>query len=341
MSQNEWKDFLAARHLAPDGESFGDLPGELSAAHDGAVLVPVSDYAVIRASGEDSATFLHNLLSNDVKSLAADGVRFAGLCTAKGRLLATFHIWHDGPDLLLAVSADIQAAILKKLSMYVLRSKVKLTDTAEIVLLGLGGPKAAAAAQEVLGATPPGPMQIAAITGGHVVALAVDRYLLAVTPHTAIDLWPKLAANARPAGAATWRWIEIAAGQPRVIAATQEAFVPQMVNMEIPAVGGISFNKGCYPGQEIVARTQYLGKVKRRMYRARLDSALPPGTDVYTSESGDQHCGALVTVAPSAGGGYECLVVVQSSGAEAGEVFAGKPGGPPRLTLGQLPYAID
>jgi folate-binding protein YgfZ len=125
-----------------------------------------------------------------------------------------------------------------------------------------------------------------------------------------------------------------------VVAATQEAFVPQMVNMEIPAVGGVSFNKGCYPGQEIVARTQYLGKIKRRMYRARLDAAAAPGTDLFTPEAGEQHCGAIVTVAPSPDGGYECLLVVQSSGAEAGEIHVGSPAGP-RATLTAQPYAID
>lgn len=341
MSQIEWKSFLAARNLAPDGESFGDLNGELVAARDGNVVAPLVDFSVIRVSGEDAASFLHNFLTNDVQNLPADGVRFAGLCTPKGRLVATFHVWRDGPDLLLAVSADLQAAILKKLSMYILRSKVKLTDANDVVLLGLAGRQATVVAQEALGATPPGPMQIANITGGQIVALAGNRYLFAVTPHVALDLWPKLAVKARPAGAATWRWIEITAGQPRIVAATQEAFVPQMVNMEVPAVGGVIFTKGCYPGQEIVARTQYLGKVKRRMYRAKMDSMLPPGTDVFTPEAGDQHCGALASVSPSPDGGYECLVVVQSSGAAAGEVYAGKPGGPPRLTLASLPYAVD
>jgi folate-binding Fe-S cluster repair protein YgfZ len=114
-----------------------------------------------------------------------------------------------------------------------------------------------------------------------------------------------------------------------------------MLNMEVPAVGGVSFTKGCYPGQEIVARAQYLGKVKRRMYRARLDAALPAGTDAFAPESGDQPCGALVTVAPAPDGGHECLAVVQSSGAEAGAVFAGGPNLPPRLTLETLPYAVD
>lgn len=321
MNQS-WLNFLSKQCLAADRDTFGDLTGELAAARDGTIVVPLADHAVIRASGEDAATFLHNLLTNDIQNLPADGVRFAGFCTPKGRLLATFTIWHEGPDLLLALSADIQPAILKKLSMYVLRSKVKLSN-ADLALLGLAGPGAKALADEFTG-----------------VAIGGDRYLLAMPVDAAVAAWSKLVAAAKPVGTAAWRWLEIAAGQPRVVAATQEAFVPQMVNMEVPAVAGISFNKGCYPGQEIVARTQYLGKVKRRMYRARLDQALPPGTDIFTPEAGDQHCGALVTVAPSPAGGYECLLVVQSSGAEAGEIHLGSPTGP-RATLIDQPYAIE
>ena len=325
-TKQDWLDFLATRQLSGDGQDFGEPGAELVAARDATIVVPLVDQDLIRASGEDAHVFLHNLLTNDVENLPADGVRFAGFCTAKGRLLATFHLWHDGPDLLLALSADIQPAILKKLSMFVLRSKVKLTDPG-LVLIGLAGVGARAVVDALAD-------RVRAIPVGG------NRYLLALTPAAAIELWPQLAAQATPAGVAAWRWLEIAAGQPRVVAATQEAFVPQMMNMELPAVGGVSYTKGCYPGQEIVARTQYLGKVKRRMYRARIDQALPPGTEVFTAESGEQHCGALVTVAPAPAGGHECLVVVQSSGAEAGEVFAGKPGGPPRLTLLAQPYDI-
>lgn len=325
-TKQDWLDFLATRQLSGDGQDFGEPGAELVAARDATIVVPLVDQDLIRASGEDAHVFLHNLLTNDVENLPADGVRFAGFCTAKGRLLATFHLWHEGPDLLLALSADIQPAILKKLSMFVLRSKVKLTDPG-LVLIGLAGVGARAVVDALAD-------RVRAIPVGG------NRYLLALTPAAAIELWPQLAAQATPAGVAAWRWLEIAAGQPRVVAATQEAFVPQMMNMELPAVGGVSFTKGCYPGQEIVARTQYLGKVKRRMYRARIDRALPPGTEVFTAESGEQHCGALVTVAPAPAGGHECLVVVQSSGAEAGEVFAGKPGGPPRLTLLAQPYDI-
>jgi hypothetical protein len=125
-----------------------------------------------------------------------------------------------------------------------------------------------------------------------------------------------------------------------VVGPTQEAFVPQMLNMEVAAVGGVVFTKGCYPGQEIVARTQYLGKIKRRMFHAATDQAVSPGTDIFTPESGDQHCGAIVSAAPSPNGGYECLVVVQTTGAEAGEVYVGGPSGP-RLRILPLPYSVD
>ncbi len=339
MSQ-DWNEFMVHQNRSADGEHLGSPADELAAARDAAVLVDLADQALIRASGTDAVPFLHNLITNDVQNLPADGVRFAGFCTPKGRLLATFYVWHQGEDLLVQIPADIQPAMLKKLSMYILRSKVALADaSADTVLLGLGGPGAAAQVTELVGGAIE-PRHVAAIHGGQLLRLDEQRFVLALRPETAREIWPKLAGRARPAGLAAWRWLEIAAGQPRVVGATQEAFVPQMLNMEAAAVSGVIFTKGCYPGQEIVARTQYLGKIKRRMFRAALDDAMPVGIDVFTPEAGDQHCGALVTVAPSPAGGYECLVVVQSSGAEAGEIHVGSPSGP-KLRLLSLPYSVD
>lgn len=337
-----WHDFLAQQGARDNFEHFGDLPAELQAARNATIVAPLADQGLIRAGGEDAAGFLHNLMTNDINHIAPDAARHAGLCTAKGRLIASFLIWREGGDYLLQLSADILPGILKKLSMYVLRSKVKLAALAdERVLIGVAGPQAAALVQD-LGAAPGNVMATAAFAGGTAVQVDAQRFVLAVHADAATALWGRLALQAKPAGVAAWRLGEIAAGQPRIVAATQEAFVPQMVNYEIAAVGGVSFQKGCYPGQEIVARTQYLGKIKRRMYRAILDTAFPAGTDVFTPESGDQHCGALVLTAPAPAGGpggYECLVVVQSSGAEAGEIHVGKPDGP-RLQLLDLPYAV-
>jgi len=287
--------------------------------------VTLTDQGLIRASGEEAASFLHNLLTNDIAHLADGQARHAGLCTPKGRLIASFLIWKENTDYLLMVSADILPAILKKLSMYVLRSKVKLTDaSAERTLLGvIGGNLGPAAA-----------MTTAPLAGGAAIRLDDERSVLALP---AGQPRPELP----PAGRLEdWHLAEIRAGIPRIVAATQEAFTPQMVNYELPAVGGVSFQKGCYPGQEIVARTQYLGKVKRRMFRVKLDDEFPPGADVFTREAGDQHCGAVVLTAPSTNGGYESLLVVQSSGAEEDAIHVGAPGGAHARLL-PLPYPVE
>ncbi|MDP1612407.1 MAG: folate-binding protein [Sulfuritalea sp.] len=340
MTQDSFS-FLASQGLAVDGGSFGDTAEELAAARDGAVVAPLADLGLIRASGTDAAEFLHNLLTNDIKGITLEGARFAGLCTAKGRLLALLLIWRDGDDFLLMLPRDILPAILKKLSMYVLRSKVKLADASgERFLVGFSSAGAGSPAP-TLGDAAANLQRfgVAAVDGGQAIRLDDTRWLLALESPTAGARWQQLAGTARPVGLDAWQWLEIAAGQPRVVAATQEAFVPQMLNMELPAVAGVSFSKGCYPGQEIVARTQYLGKVKRRSFRARLATAAAPGTHVYAPETGDQHCGAIVSVAPSPAGGFECLVCVQIGAVEAGEVHVGTPTGE-LLEFLPLPYGL-
>jgi folate-binding protein YgfZ len=334
---------LAAQGLTEDGSRFGTVADELAAARDSAVVAPLGDLGVIRATGADAAGFLHNLLTNDINGIKPGDARFAGFCTPKGRLLALFLIWREGDDFLLMLPRDILPAMLKKLSMYVLRSKVKLTDaTGERALIGFSAPIAVSSAPtlalgDAVAALPR--FGVASIEGGQAIRLDDTRWLLALDSATAASGWQALATAARPVGLAAWQWLEIAAGQPRVVAATQEAFVPQMLNMELPAVAGVSFTKGCYPGQEIVARTQYLGKVKRRTFRARLAAAVAPGASVYAPETGDQHCGAIVSVAPSPVGGFECLVCVQIGAVEAGEVHVGAPDGE-RLEFLPLPYDL-
>ncbi|HWT53929.1 MAG TPA: folate-binding protein YgfZ [Rhodocyclaceae bacterium] len=332
----EWNDFLLQQGFAADFEHCGHLADEARAA---SIVVPLVDSALIRASGEDNAAFLHNLMTNDVTGIAADGVRYAGFCTPKGRLLATFLIWHEGADLWLQTSADIQPAMQKKLSMYILRSKAKLYNGADgetaRVLVGLAGPQAPAALAVLGMGTPPGINQIAAIEGGQVVGVAANRYILALDLAAAKAAWPVLKQHATPAGLNAWRLRDIADGLPRIVAATQEQFIPQMVNFE--AVGGVSFKKGCYPGQEIVARTQYLGKIKRRMYRVAVDAVTSAGADLYAPETGAQSCGNVVLSAQTDANASEALVVLQASTVEAGEVHLGSPNGP-TLRFLELPY---
>ncbi|AJP48357.1 hypothetical protein PG1C_07575 [Rugosibacter aromaticivorans] len=349
----EWTTFLASQGLAANSaEHFGQLDAELQAARDSVAVTPLADLGLIRVSGEDAASFLHNLMTNDILGIDATSARTAGFCTPKGRLLAIFLIWREGNDYLLMLPREILPPLLKKLSMFILRAKVKLTDaTNERALIGISvlsvlstvlpAPSAGSTLEVPTFINPALPrLGLAATDGGQLIRLDNTRWLLALDPAAAIRRWPQITATAKVTGLAAWHWLEIAAGQPRVTAATQEAFVPQMLNMELPAVAGVSFTKGCYPGQEIVARTHYLGKVKRRTYRARLASLAAPGTHVYAPETGDQQCGALVSIAPSPEDGFECLVSVQSSAVAAGEVHLGAPDGE-RLTFLPLPYTLD
>lgn len=335
-----WNTFLAERGAAFDNDtvSFGARP-EL-ASTESTLMVPLTHLGLLRSRGEDSAPFLHNLFSNDVKKLAPDAAQWNSFNTPKGRMLASFLLWGTPTDHWLAVSADIQAAMLKKLSMYVLRSKVKLADVAdEFVLIGLTGPLAADLAAR--GGLPvPADMRQAAVGGGFIVRLNASAFVLALPVADAPALFDALQAlGVQAAGTAAWQLAMIRIGVPLITLATQEEFVAQMLNYEL--IGGVSFNKGCYPGQEIVARTQYLGKLKKRMYRVSIDTdTMPPvGTDLYTPEFGDQSAGKVVNVAPSANGGFEALAVMQMSCAEAGEAHLGNPNGP-RLAFLELPYAL-
>lgn len=342
MNSN-WQNFLASRGArieAGQVSDFGNALAELDAAASGTVLAPLTHFGLIRATGEEAATFLHNLLSNDVQHLGRNRAERCGFCSPKGRLLADFLLWRNEHDYLLQLSADIQPALLKRLGMYVLRSKVKLANAGDdIVLLGLSGPGAAATLKAAGLDLPEAPMDVSHVPGGEVIRLDEQRYQLALGTEAAARLWERLAEQATPVGTPSWRWLEVAAGIPHITALTQEEFVPQMANLEL--IGGVSFTKGCYPGQEVVARTKYLGKVKRRTYRARIEADCPqPGTDLFGADLPNQSCGKVIEAAPSPAGGCEVLASMLMSSAETGNVRVGSADGS-RLSFLALPYALE
>jgi folate-binding protein YgfZ len=341
-----WTEFLQAQGARFDTEAantvaFKPARDEAALAANATVLVPLTHLGLIQALGEEAAGFLHNLGSNDAKKLALDRAQHNSLNSPKGRMLASFVVWRSEAAYFLALSADLHAAIMKKLSMYVLRAKVKLSDAGiDRVLLGLAGPQATAALSAAGLQTP---SETLSVSQGEVRIIHLDgaRYLLDCPASQAEALWLKLAgAGAQAAGSAAWRWLDIQAGLPVITAQTQDEFVAQMLNFEL--LGGVNFQKGCYPGQEIVARTQYLGKLKKRMFRTQVADtpAAVVGADLYAAEFGAQSCGKLVSVVEAPEGGFDLLAVMQISAFEAGEVHLGAVDGP-QLSLATLPYAID
>jgi hypothetical protein len=240
----------------------------------------------------------------------------------------TFLLLRRENGFLLLLPAEIAAAFAKRLSMFVLRSKVKVSDvSAQWERLALAGKSAGVIVARHWGFTPDA-MRSVDKDGSTCVALDAERFVILVTAGAAPPLWEKLALNATPAGPDAWALALIDAGVPVIVAATQEAFVPQMANFEL--VGGVSFRKGCYPGQEIVARTQYRGILKRRMAHAHIagETRPMPGQNVYSTAFGEQAAGTLAAVAAAPGGGFDLLVVAQLEALARRDLRWNAPDGP-------------
>jgi folate-binding protein YgfZ len=350
---NNWIESLAslgARFHQNEASQIEDFGSTLSAAAlaDG-VVAPVTDLGLIAVSGEDAASFLHNQLTNDVEHLGTGEARLAGYCTPKGRLQATFLMWRgaqENQDIYLQLPRAIQPPLQKRLTMFVLRAKAKLRDATEeaptAAVLGLVGAKAGEALARHVGTLPDAPYGKLEGGFGTVIRLAdafdAPRYLWITSSETAIAALPALRETLQLGGNAAWRLAAIHAGVPQVTPPTQEQFVPQMVNFEL--IGGVNFQKGCYPGQEIVARSQYLGKLKRRMVLATLpNAAAQAGDEIFSSEDPDQPSGMIVNAAPNGQGGADALVEIKLAALEH-EVRHGSAGGT-QLSFVPLPYAID
>jgi tRNA-modifying protein YgfZ len=334
-SMSSWFEFLQSRGARVDDarvQSFGDIGRELAAARDATILCDLSHNALIRATGDDAAPFLHGQLTNDVNALATDGAQWTGWCSAKGRLLASFLLIRRADHFLLLLPAEIAPAIQKRLSMYVLRSKVKIENVSEgIVRMALAGTKAPTLIAHRFEQAP-APMQVVEDPDGALaIGLEFGRFIVLAPAAKAPQYWQELAeGGAVQSGSDAWEWTSIRAGIPTVVAATQEAFVPQMANFDL--IGAVSFRKGCYPGQEIVARTQYRGILKRRMALAHLAEAgnerPAAGESVYSSAFGEQAAGIIANAAPSPDGGYDALVVAQIEGLDRDDLRWKSPQGP-------------
>jgi folate-binding protein YgfZ len=306
--------------------------------------MPLTQFGVIDATGDDAASFLHGQLTNDTQHLEAANVRLAGYCSAKGRLLASFLSWRSGDTIRLLVSKDVQAAVQKRLSMFVLRAKAKLTDASgELAVVGLAG-DVRKALSGVFDAVPDGVHVKVDGPAGALIrvpdALGRLRYLW-VGPKAEVEArLPVLEGKLTRASAAVWDWLDIRAGEPRITQPVVEQFVPQMVNFDV--LGGVNFRKGCYPGQEVVARSQYRGTIKRRTALANvageLESVLA-GAEVFHSDDPGQPCGMVVNAASAPDGGVDVLVEVKLAALETGTVHLGSAEGP-ALTFLPLPYAL-
>ncbi|MBI5438494.1 MAG: folate-binding protein YgfZ [Nitrosomonadales bacterium] len=322
----DWKQFLEQQGAIFDADRvqrFGNAAAELASTARSTVLCALGQYGTLRASGEDAQSFLQNMLSNDIREVDAGRAQLSSLNSPKGRMLATMLIWRNGDDYLLQLPRALCEPMRKKLSMYVLRAKVKISDAGdEIVSLGLSGENVQEILGKQFGDLPQLPFCFTGSGQAGVLKFNDTRFQISITAQHAPALWQSLVRHAQPVGSVCWDWLNIRAGIPVILPQTQEQFVPQMANFEL--IGGVNFKKGCYPGQEIVARMQYLGKLKRRMYLAHIDGAHPgsgeapqPGDELFSAEMEGQSIGMIANVSPAPDGGFDMLAVVQTSSRES------------------------
>ena len=340
MNSN-WKEFLGACGARSDQATigdFGDSQAELAAARETTVISPLAHLGLIEFSGEDAKSFLHNQLTSDVNHLEPMAAQHAAWCTAKGRMLASMLLYRSGSAYRALLCADLLAATHKRLQMFVLRSKVIISNVSDhYAMIGVSGPNTSATLTDAGLPAPAQLLEMTTFADGEVVRLDETRCILVVAGAAATTLWTRLAAAARPVGTPVWQWLDIEAGIPLISDATKEAFVPQMTHLD--KIGGVSFHKGCYPGQEVIARTQYLGKVKRHLYHIHADGVIAAGNPIFCAHSPEpEHpCGMVANAAPSPDGGYDALAVIQETFAAAADLELGAPGG---LRIASVPHAL-
>ena len=307
-----------------------------------ALACPIDSLGLLEFDGADVRTFLQGQLSSDVEALAPGSGQWSSYNSAKGRVLANFWLWRadEGERHYALAAGDLAAAMQKRLAMFVLRAKVSIANcTPEVAMLGIVGPGARRALEAAFGRAPAaGHVAQYAALPATVVALPDGRFVAVAAATNAPALREALAPHTASGVGSDWDRHSVAAGVPWITAATSDQFVAQMINWD--AIGGVSFSKGCYPGQEIVARTRYLGRLKERLFAFHVETLPPPaGARLWSPAFPDQPCGTVVAAAAATGGGADLLAVVQLAAVGAPGLALGAAGGAP-LALQPLPYPV-
>jgi hypothetical protein len=299
-----WKNFLISKNAVFDNDDNLVFP---SSEHDSDKLIyPVTYLGVLTVSGVDAAKFLQGQITCNINDITAIKSSLGAMCNPKGRVITTFLLIKNGDDFLMVLPKELLAAVKKRLQMYVLRSKLTLTDSSdELCLIGLRDQ-----AQQSGGVAE---QRFATSNQDNIVVDFQNRSLVVAEADNAQPLWEKQVKRGfQPEGSAQWRYLDLLSGIPWLTVETSEEFIPQMLNLD--KLGGISLTKGCYTGQEIVARTHYLGKAKREMFLAECDVLSPPvpNTAIIGDSTGAEQSLGKVLYAQKKQDACKMLVVLQN-----------------------------
>lgn len=344
--QSDWRSFLENRGAEFNNDiimHYGNPTQERSVALTGNIICDLSHYAMLAVSGKDVRSFLHSQLINDINDLDESHSHLSGYCNPKGRLISNFRVFWRTDTAYLRFPADLLQTMTRKLAIYKLRSKVNIEDHSDnMIRAGYSGKSADTRLADIFPQIPEAINEV--VTAGNLSIIRVPgitpSYELYGDTGLITDIWTKLDVQDAPVGAPAWQLIEILAGIPNITLSSTERYVPQMLNYQ--AIGGLSFTKGCYLGQEVVARMHYLGKLKKRLYLARVRVDKPPyiGQELISShQKTDTKAGHVLNVAAHPDGDYAILAVIQISDATSGNIHLNAID-TPALELQDLPYTI-
>ncbi len=352
VSTEQWQHSLIAQGAILENGAimhYGDAKSELASTASSNVLCDLSHLGLLEISGVDAVTFLQGQVTNDVKLLISQdntsSAHYSAYCTPKGRMLALFLAFAHHDHLHLQLNRALLEPIMKRLKMYVMRSKVEIKDVSEsIIKFGINGPEAASILTSSFGKIAMQDYELVSLDNGAVLKLPSignhARFQIFTDAENAPLIWNALKSKTQLVGKPCWDWLEIQAGIPDIEPLTQEQFVPQMLNLDI--LNGINFKKGCYTGQEIVARTHYLGSVKRRTYLTSINT--PDINTLETPNAGDKvldatqnEVGQIVRVTPNLSNGYDALIEMRIDAQQTGKVFWNQV----PINTKTLPYSID
>jgi tRNA-modifying protein YgfZ len=343
----DWEKFLLDAGAVIENSSvihYGNPEQEQRIVNSGLLICDLSHRGLIAAYGADAATFLQGQLTNDIRDVSDQHSQLSATCTPKGRMLANFRIFKRDETFYLSLPQSLLETTLKRLRMFLLMAKATLEDASHaLVGIGVSGPRIEQHLQERNLTLPLQIDDVSQSDGYTIIRLGgpQPRFEIYAELDAIMQLWDHLNVHAAPVGAGAWEMLDILAGTPTIYPQTSEAFVPQMANMQI--INGVNFRKGCYTGQEIVARMQYLGKLKRRMYRIHIEGeqTVKPGDALHSpNSSSGQGTGHIVSAQPDPNGGYMALAVVDIHDAEAGNLQLHDASGP-AVSLLDLPYAVE
>ncbi|MCH4562889.1 folate-binding protein [Halomonas sp. EGI 63088] len=338
---NEWIATLGGRQEAEDRVEFDpasqESPAPARQALEATVMTPLAHLGVLDVTGHDAEKFLQGQTSAQVTLADGEFAPLTCFCTPKGRMLANAQLWRVAPERYrLMMHRSLVGPLTDHLKKFAAFYKVELEARDDLVLLGLIGREASALAEVRFDVIPPKPWHQAG--NGEIQVLAHPgprpRLLACLPAEKATEAWQRLAEHATPVGNAVWRLHDIQAGLAWLDASQRDAYLPQMINWE--ALGGISFKKGCYTGQEVVARAHFRGQVKKRLVRAQLDGSLLPelGSTIHDAE--DKSFGEVLAAELDAYGEAEVLAVMSTKEPTPPLRVAGQ-----KLKLLKLPYPLE